>query len=61
MAKKVIRKTQEEEVVAVLKKEGFREIPESEIEKEPYKTIYTFPDCISESKPLRIRRTKVAK
>jgi len=60
MARKV-RKTQEEEVVAVLKREGFKEIPESEIDKEPYKTIYTLPDCISESKPLRMRKTKAAK
>jgi hypothetical protein len=56
-----VRKTQEEEVVAVLKKEGFKEIPESEIEKEPYKTIYTLPECITESKPLSLTKTKAVK
>ncbi|MGA2466110.1 MAG: hypothetical protein ABSH06_17390 [Thermodesulfobacteriota bacterium] len=56
-----MRKTQEEEVVAVLKKEGFEEIPESEIENEPYKTIYTLPECITENKSLRATKTKAAK
>ncbi|MDP2731461.1 MAG: YjbH domain-containing protein [Dehalococcoidales bacterium] len=32
-----MRKTQEEEIVAILKRHSFQEIPESEIEKEPYK------------------------
>lgn len=56
-----VRKTQEEEVVAVLKKEGFEEIPESEIENEPYKTIYTLPECITENKSLRATKTKAGK
>ena len=42
---KRIRKTEEEEVVAILKRHGFKEIPESEIEKEPYKSIYKSPGC----------------
>ena len=44
MAKK-IRKSQEEEVISMLKKEGFKEISEAEIAKEPYKSIYALPDC----------------
>jgi|GEM_PF-5966588 len=48
-----------EEAVAVLKREGFREIPESGIDNEPYKTIYTLPVCISESKPLRIKKRRL--
>ncbi|MFZ4441054.1 MAG: hypothetical protein ACOYOS_21800 [Syntrophales bacterium] len=44
MAKK-IRKSEEEEVVIMLKKEGFRELSEAEIAKEPYKSIYALPDC----------------
>ena len=38
MAKKV-RKSQEEEVIEMLKREGFRELSKSEIQKEPYKSI----------------------
>ena len=40
-----IRKTQEEEIVAILKRRGFKEIPASEIEKEPYKRNYSAPGC----------------
>jgi hypothetical protein len=43
-----VRKTQEEEVVNILKKSGFTEIPKSEIEKEPYKTIYALPECFQD-------------
>ena len=49
MAKK-IRKSQEEEVVLMLKKEGFRELSEAEIAKEPYKSIYALPDCFKQGK-----------
>jgi len=49
MAKK-IRKSQEEEVVLMLKKEGFRELSEAEITKEPYKSIYALPDCFKQRK-----------
>jgi hypothetical protein len=49
MAKK-IRKTQEEEVVSMLKKEGFREMSEAEITEEPYKSIYALPDCFKQGK-----------
>jgi hypothetical protein len=40
-----VRKTQEEEVVEMLKREGFRELSKNEIQKEPYKTIYKLPEC----------------
>jgi hypothetical protein len=49
MAKK-IRKTQEEEVISMLKKEGFKEMSEAEIAKEPYKSIYALPDCFRQRK-----------
>ena len=44
MAKK-IRKSQEEKVIEMLKKEGFREVSKSEIRKEPYKSISKMPEC----------------
>ena len=51
---KKVRKTEEEEVVNILKRRGFVEIPMSEIEKEPYKTIYELPECFqSESRAAR--------
>ncbi|PIZ20815.1 MAG: hypothetical protein COY50_02745 [Deltaproteobacteria bacterium CG_4_10_14_0_8_um_filter_43_12] len=49
MARK-IRKSQEEEVILMLKKEGFKELSEAEIAKEPYKSIYALPDCFKQGK-----------
>jgi hypothetical protein len=49
MARK-IRKSQEEEVILMLKKEGFKELSEAEIAKEPYKSIYALPDCFKQQK-----------
>ena len=49
MAKK-IRKTQEEEILQVLAREGFQELTEKDLEKEPYKSIYTLPDCFAKDK-----------
>ena len=43
-----IRKTQEEQVIEMLKREGFRELKEQEIQKEPYKSIYATPECFRE-------------
>ena len=34
----------------MLKKEGFKEISEAEIAKEPYKSIYAPPDCFKQGK-----------
>ena len=47
MAEKV-RKTQEEQVIEMLKREGFRELKEQEIQREPYKSIYAMPQCFRE-------------
>ena len=47
---KKIRKSQEEEVILMLKKEGFKELSEAEIAKEPYKSIYALPDCFKRGK-----------
>lgn len=44
MAKKA-RLTQEEEIIKVLKKEGFRKLTGKEIKKEPYKSIIQAPFC----------------
>jgi acyl-[acyl carrier protein]--UDP-N-acetylglucosamine O-acyltransferase len=43
-----IRKTQEEQVIEMLKREGFRELKEKEIQREPYKSIYATPECFRE-------------
>jgi hypothetical protein len=40
-----IRKSQEEKVIEMLKREGFRELSEKEIQKEPHKSIYRMPEC----------------
>jgi len=47
---KKIRKSQEEEVVEMLKREGFRELSKSEVQKEPYKSIYKMPECFEAGK-----------
>jgi hypothetical protein len=52
MAKK-IRLTQEEEIVKMLKKEGFEELSEKDIKKEPYKSIYRQPGCFKGNKENR--------
>lgn len=49
MAKK-IRLTQEEQIERFLKKQGFQQIPEKDIKKEPYKTIYKKPECFKNNK-----------
>jgi hypothetical protein len=49
MAKK-IRKSQEEEILQVLAREGFQELTKKDLEKEPYKSIYALPDCFSKDK-----------
>ena len=43
-----IRKTQEEEVIEFLKREGFRELSEDDIKKELYRTIYNMTDCFKQ-------------
>ncbi|MBU0568478.1 hypothetical protein KKC52_10630 [bacterium] len=49
MAKKV-RLSQEEEIIKILKKEGFRELTEKEIKKEPYKSIAKVTPCFKKAK-----------
>jgi hypothetical protein len=44
MAKK-IRLTQEEEIIRLLSREGFREVTPVELAQEPYKTLAKMPDC----------------
>ncbi len=57
MAKK-IRRTQAEEVIRMLKREGFKEVPKKEIAEEPYKTIYSLPDCFKASKNKQKTKTE---
>jgi len=40
-----IRKSQEEKVIEMVKREGFRELSEKELQKEPYRSIYRMPEC----------------
>ena len=47
---KKIRKSQEEEILQVLKREGFKELNEKDLQKEPYKSIYALPDCFAKEK-----------
>lgn len=42
------RKRQEEKVIELLEKEGFQELSDKEVQKEPYKSIYAMPACFSE-------------
>jgi hypothetical protein len=44
-----VRKTQEEEIIEVLKREGFQEVPESELIKEPSKSHCIWPECVTQS------------
>jgi hypothetical protein len=36
----------------MLKREGFRELSKSEIQHEPYKTIYKLPECFRKDKKI---------
>ena len=58
---KRLRRTQAEEVIRMLKREGFTEIPPEKIKEEPYRTIYALPSCFEESgkKRTRPRATQV--
>ena len=49
MAKK-IRLSQEEEIIKILKKEGFKKVSKKELNREPYKSIYQMPDCFTNKK-----------
>lgn len=44
MAKK-IRPTEEDEIIKILKKEGFKEVSNKALCKEPYKSIAKLPSC----------------
>jgi hypothetical protein len=57
MAKKM-RKTQEEEIIQVLKKEGFKELNERDLQKEPYKSIYALPSCFAKEKNSKLETHK---
>ena len=47
---KWLRKSQEEKVIEMLKREGFRELSKGEIQKEPYKSICKMPECFKKDK-----------
>jgi len=50
------RRTQAEEVIRMLKRESFTEIPPEKIKEEPYRTIYALPSCFEEPGKKRPRR-----
>ena len=50
MAKKV-RVTQEEEVIRLLRKEGFRKLTREEMAREPYKSLAKTPECFVDERP----------
>ena len=56
MAKK-IRPTEEEEVVAMLKREGFRELTKEEIRKPQYRSLVELPECF-EPRSKKVARGK---
>jgi len=43
-----IRKTQEEEILEILEREGFEEVPEADLKKEPYKSYFSWPECVTQ-------------
>ena len=53
------RRTQAEEVIGMLKREGFVEIPPEKIKEEPYRTIYALPSCFDEPARKRTRRPEM--
>jgi len=52
MAKK-IRLTQEEEVIRLLQREGFKEITPAELATEPYKSLAVMPECFDETSTVK--------
>ena len=50
------RRTQAEEVIRMLKREGFTEIPPEKIKEEPYRTIWALPSCFDEHAKKHIRQ-----
>jgi hypothetical protein len=40
--------TEGEEVIRMLEREGFTEIPPEKVKEEPYRTIYALPSCFEE-------------
>ena len=59
MAKKM-RLTQEEEIIRLLNREGFKEIPSEELLKEPYKSFVKMPDCFERKLSTKSGIRKVA-
>jgi hypothetical protein len=53
-----IRKSQEEEIIEVLEREGFEELNKMDLQKEPYKSIYSLPDCFSEENNQKLKTRK---
>lgn len=42
-----VRPSQEDEIIEMLAREGFEELTEEEVRKEPYRSIYKLPDCFT--------------
>ncbi len=43
----MVKKSQEEEIITMLRREGFRELSRNEIETEPYKSVYMVSECLT--------------
>ena len=43
-------------ILANLKKEGFRELDQKEVKKQPYRTIYSLPECMKEKRKMKNKR-----
>ena len=50
---KKIRPTQEEEIVQILRREGFEELSEEDLKAEPNKSIHNWPDCFKKKPELQ--------
>ena len=51
----VVERTANEKV---LEREGFEELNEKDLHKEPYKSIYSLPDCFSEENSSKLKTHK---
>jgi len=52
----IIRRTQEEEVLLILEREGFRELSANEVQNEPDKSLYALPECFQNPHSHELRR-----
>jgi len=49
-----VRPSQEEEIIEMLEREDFEELTEQEVGEEPFRSIYTLPDCFETEETARL-------